>query len=209
MSFYDTWMRLGLFGGSFDPVHCGHLLLAEFCRETSRLDQISFIPAATPPHKQARPLTAGEHRLAMLDLAVGGQEAMAVSRLELDRGGVSYTVETLRTIHAQEPAAELFLLMGADTLDDLPNWREPAEVLRLATPIVVRRTGQSEPDFQCLAPLVAAQRLAVLARHVVPMPLVEISSSDIRRRVAAGLSIRFQTPRAVEEYIRAQGLYRT
>jgi nicotinate-nucleotide adenylyltransferase len=98
--------------------------------------------------------------------------------------------------------------MGADTLYDLPNWREPAEVLRLATPIVVRRTGQSEPDFRCLTPFVAAERLAALARHVVPMPLVEISSSDIRRRVAAGLSIRFQTPRAVEEYIRAQGLYR-
>jgi nicotinate-nucleotide adenylyltransferase len=209
MSFYDTWMRLGLFGGSFDPIHLGHLLLAEFCRETSRLDQIWFIPAATPPHKQARPLSPAEHRLAMLNLAIGGHQAMAVSRLELDRGGVSYTIDTLREIHREQPAAELFLLMGADTLYDLPNWREPAEVLRLATPIVVRRTGQSEPDFACVAPLVSTARLATLARHVVPMPLVEIASSDIRRRVADGLSIRFQTPRAVEEYIRTQGLYRT
>jgi nicotinate-nucleotide adenylyltransferase len=201
-------MRLGLFGGSFDPIHIGHLLLADFCREMSRLDEIWFIPAAKPPHKQARPLSASKHRLAMLNLAVGGQQSMAVSRLELDRGGVSYTVETVREIHQRQPSAELFLLMGADTLYDLPNWREPAEVLRLATPVVVRRTGQAEPDFGCLAPFVGGERLAALAKHVVPMPLIEISSSEIRRRVAAGLSIRFQTPRAVEEYIRAQGLYR-
>src|SRR5688572_17213988 len=133
-------MRLGLFGGSFDPVHFGHLLLAEFCREACHLDQIWFIPAAMPPHKQTAPLAAGEHRLAMLNLAVGGQEAMAASRLELNRRGVSYTVDTLREIHGQHPAAELFLLMGADTLYDLPNWREPAEVLRLAMPVVVRRS---------------------------------------------------------------------
>jgi nicotinate-nucleotide adenylyltransferase len=201
-------MRLGLFGGSFDPVHFGHLILAEFCRENARLDQILFVPAAMPPHKQGLALSPDADRLAMLNLAVAGHESFVVSRLEVDRGGVSYTVETLNAAAHERPDAELFLLMGADMLADLPNWREPAEILRLATPLVVRRAGQSDPDFACLAPFLPPKRLSELRRQVVPMPLIEISSSDLRRRVAAGQSIRFQTPRAVEEYIRTHNLYR-
>jgi nicotinate-nucleotide adenylyltransferase len=201
-------MRLGLFGGSFDPVHFGHLILAEFCRETARLDQIWFIPAAKPPHKQDRPLSPDADRLAMLNLAMAGHESFVVSPLEVDRGGVSYTVETLQAIRQQHPKAELFLLMGADMLADLPNWREPAEILRLATPLVTRRAGEPEPDVSCLSAFLPPERIATLRSEIVPMPLIEISSSELRRRVAAGQSIRFQTPRAVEEYIRTHGLYR-
>ena len=118
-------MRLGIFGGTFDPVHYGHLLLAELCREACRLDQVWFVPAATPPHKSPRAITPAGQRLEMLELAVGGNECFAVSRLEVDRGGVSYTVDTLAELKAADPQRELFFLLGGDSLKDLPHWREP------------------------------------------------------------------------------------
>jgi nicotinate-nucleotide adenylyltransferase len=231
-------MRLGIFGGTFDPVHYGHLLLAEYCREACRLDQVWFVPAAVAPHKREPQPTSAERRADMLKLAIAGHEAFHVSRLEVDRGGISYTVDTLAAIHADPTLAgphaadqtgagplganhvgtgqvgtgllpvELFLLMGSDSLTDLPNWREPDRICQLATPVVVRRAGQSEPNFDCLAAWVAAPRLAFIRGHLVTMPLVELASREIRRRVARGLSIRYQTPRGVEMYILTQGLYR-
>jgi len=201
-------MRLGIFGGTFDPVHYGHLLLAETCREQCRLDSVWFVPAATPPHKSAHPPAPAQHRWEMLRLAIGGHEALELSPLELDRGGVSYTFETLEAVHRQRPTDEIFLLVGADTLADMPNWREPQAILRLAHPVVVARAGAPAPDFTPLAALAAPEELAAMRRHVVAMPAVDLSSSDIRRRVAQGQSIRYRTPRAVEEYIRSSGLYR-
>ncbi len=173
-------MRLGIFGGTFDPVHCGHLLLAECAREQCRLDQVLFLPAAMPPHKQGQDITPAEMRLEMLELATGGNPAILVSRIEAERGGVSYTVDTLRQLAAEDPARELFLLLGADSLADLPNWREPAEICRLAVPAVVRRAGQPV-DFAPLAALVDPERLALFRGHEVEMPLVELSSRDLRR----------------------------
>src|SRR5205809_2358178 len=150
-------MRLGLYGGSFDPVHYGHLLLAECCRETLRLDEVWLIPAATPPHKQARERAPAKARLEMLELALAGHEQIKASRIEIDRGGVSYTVETLAQVHALQPQTTLFLLMGADSLHDLPTWREPDRICALSFPAVVRRGGSPEPDFTVLAPLVSAE----------------------------------------------------
>lgn len=201
-------MRLGLFGGSFDPIHLGHLLLAECCREQCRLDQVWFLPAAVPPHKQGHRQTPGDARAEMIELAVGGHETFYVNRYELDRGGVSYTVETLRHFRAEQPDWELFLLVGADMLHDLPHWRESGEVCRLATPVAVCRPGESEPDFECFAGLVSRERIDEIRAHQVEMPQVGISSSEIRRRVAQRRSIRYQTPRAVEKYIQTHGLYR-
>jgi nicotinate-nucleotide adenylyltransferase len=202
-------MRLGVYGGSFDPVHYGHLLLAECCRETLRLDEVWLIPAAVPPHKQARDLAAAKTRLEMLELALGGHEQVRASDLEIERGGVSYTAQTLASIHDTHAEATLFLLMGADSLHDLPTWREPARICELAIPAVVRRGGSPEPDFSVLASLVSAERLATIRAAQVEMPLVELSSTDLRRRAAAGQSLRFRTPRAVEKYIETHGLYRT
>jgi nicotinate-nucleotide adenylyltransferase len=202
-------MRLGLFGGSFDPVHYGHLLLAECCREQCQLDEVWFLPAATPPHKQSRLLTPAVQRIEMLELAVGGHEGFKVSRLEVERGGVSYTVDTLAELSRQEPKRQLFFLMGADSLDDLPHWRDPARICELAVPIAVSRPGAAEPNYDVLTPLVSADRLVEIRRHRAEMPQVGLSSRDIRSRVARGLSIRFRTPRSVEMYIRAQQLYRT
>ncbi|MFH1922124.1 MAG: nicotinate-nucleotide adenylyltransferase [Planctomycetota bacterium] len=200
-------MRLGLFGGSFDPVHYGHLLLAECCREQCRLERVLFLPAAVPPHKQDRRLTPASARVEMLQLAIAGHAAFDVNRYEVDRGGVSYTVETLRHFRGEDPDGELFLLVGADTLHDLPHWREAERVCQLAIPLVVRRPGAGEPDFGCLAGLVSPERIERIRRHQVDMPQIDSSSSEIRRRVGAGLSIRYQTPRAVEKYIETHQVY--
>jgi len=201
-------MRLGLFGGSFDPVHYGHLLLAECCREQCRLEQVWFLPAAVPPHKQGRELTPAKARIEMLELAIAGHEAFAVNRYEVDRGGVSYTVETLRHFRAQDPDRELFFLLGVDMLHDLPHWREADQICQLATPVVVRRPPVGEPDFGCLAGLASPDQIDRIRGHQVQMPQIDLSSTEIRRRVAEGLSIRYQTPRAVEKYIETHGLYR-
>ncbi len=201
-------MRLGLFGGSFDPVHYGHLLLAECCREQCRLERVCFLPAAVPPHKQDRTLTPPEARIEMLELAVAGHQAFAVDRYEVDQGGVSYTVDTLRHFCRQDPEGELFLLMGSDMLYDLPQWREGDQICRLAIPVVASRPGAGAPDFACLAELASPERIELFAQHQVDMPQIDLSSREIRRRVAAGLSIRYQTPRAVEKYIETHGLYR-
>ncbi len=200
-------MRLGIFGGTFDPIHYGHLLLAESCREQCRLDAIWFMPASVPPHKQGRTVSDAETRIELLQLAIGGHEAFSVSRLEIDRGGVSFTVETLATIHAELPDAELFLLMGADTLEDLPNWREPRRILELATPAVVHRAGSAAPRFEAIAEFVAVERLQAIQKFQVEMPVIGISSTDIRRRAAEGRSIRYMTPRGVEKCIEARKLY--
>jgi len=200
-------MRLGLLGGTFDPVHYGHLLLAESAREQCRLDQVLFLPAAVPPHKRNQELSPAETRIEMLELAIAGHKAFSVSRYEIDRGGVSYTVETLTHFRQQDPDGELFFLLGADMLHDLPNWRDAARVCQLALPVTVRRPGTGEPDFGCLAGIASAERIATIRCHQLEMPQIDLSSTEIRRRVAAGLSIRHQAPRAVEEYIQTHRVY--
>ena len=200
-------MRLGLFGGSFDPVHYGHLRLATECRAQAQLDDVWLMPAAVQPHKIGGPQASALDRLRMLELAVADIPALSVSRLEIDRGGVSYTIDTLRAIQATHPRAELFLLMGADTLRDLPNWREPTEIGQLATPLVVHRAGEPAPDFDVLVPLVSAARLAQIRALEVEMPAVDISSTELRERVARGESIEGMTPRAVVEFISKHHLY--
>lgn len=201
-------MRIGIFGGTFNPVHYGHLLLAESCREQRGLDEVWFMPAAVPPHKQDLQLVDAAQRLEMLKLAAGGNEAFHVSDLEWKRGGVSYTVDTLEAIHAERPDAELYLLIGADTLADLPNWRNPQRVCELALPTAVCRPGAGELDYEPLAAFVEPSRLARLRELRVEMPLIGISSRELRARVAAGKSIRYQVPRAVEKFIETAGLYR-
>lgn len=201
-------MRIGIFGGTFNPVHYGHLLLAESCREQRGLDEVWFIPALVPPHKQDQQLVDAAERLEMLKLAAGGNEAFHVRDLELKRGGVSYTVDTLEAVHAERPESELYLLIGADTLADMPNWRNPRRVCELALPTAVCRPGSGELDYAPLAPLVEPSRLARLRELRVEMPQIGISSRDLRARIAAGKSIRYQVPRAVEKFIETSGLYR-
>ena len=200
-------MRLGLFGGSFDPIHLGHLVLAESAREQCELEQVWFLPAAVPPHKQGRQLTSGERRVEMLELAIGGHTGFGVSSHEIERGGVSYTVQTLEHFRSLDPDGELFFILGADMLADLPNWREASRVCELALPIVACRAGNAEPDFSCLADIARPERIDQIRRHRIESPLIELSSTEIRGRVAEGSSIRYRTPRAVEKYIQTHGLY--
>lgn len=200
-------MRLGIFGGSFNPVHYGHLLLAETCREQAELDEVWFVPNSISPLKQDQPPAAARHRIEMLQLAIGGHESFRLSTLELDRGGISYTVDTLTEIAAQQPSAELYFLMGGDSLVDLPKWRDPRRICELALPLVVRRQGSPEPRYDVFASLLTGERLELVRRMTVDMPIIELSASDLRRRAAAGLSLRYRTPRAVEKYIQIHNLY--
>src|ERR1700677_1060142 len=138
-------MRLGLFGGTFDPVHYGHLLLAECCREQCSLDEGWFVPCGHPPHKRHE-LTPGPARVEMLQLAISGYAPFLVCPLEIERPGTSYTVDTLSEVRRTQPESELFFLVGGDSLHDLPTWREPARILELATLVVVRRPQSPQPD---------------------------------------------------------------
>lgn len=200
-------MRLGIYGGSFSPIHLGHLLLAEACREYHRLDEVWFLPAATSPLKQDFRMTSDAHRAAMVELAIAGHGAFRMSRLELDRGGVSYTVDTLRDIQHQMPEAELFLLVGADSIADFPRWRAIEKICSLAQVCAVGRTGYDLGDLSHLGGELSAAQIQRLRDHFVPMPLVEISSSDIRERLGSGRSIRYMVPRSVEKYIETQRVF--
>ncbi len=204
-------MRIGLYGGSFDPVHQGHLIAAECCREQARLDKVLFLPAAIPPHKQDRPLTEAAHRVEMLRLATGGNPAFAISTDEIDRRGVSYTVDTLARLEAAHPTDELLLILGPDALADLPTWREPATILARAEIIAVEREGVDDVSAIVSAPKLAAllgpERAQRIAETRVTCPAIGIRASDLRAAIGAGRSIRYRTPRAVEQYINAHGLY--
>lgn len=201
-------MRLGILGGTFDPIHYGHLLLAECCREQHRLDRVWFMPTAVPPHKQSLAISSTEHRLTMLSLAISGNPAFEVSRHEIDRGGVNYTVDTLAHFHAQSPDRELFFLLGGDSLADLPTWREPGRICDLATLVVVHRPGMAEIDLSGLTKVLTSTQIDRIRSHIVEMPRIDLSAREMRSLVAAGRSIRYRTPRSVEKYIETHGLYR-
>lgn len=199
-------MRIGVFGGSFDPIHYGHLILAESCREQARLDQVLFMPCAMSPHKLDGTHGTDRQRLEMLDLAIGGHRDFVRSDMEIKRGGVSYTLDTLNSLTVEHPENEWFFLMGADSLESFSAWREPEAILKLAKPIVIGRPG-SELDLSVLEPLSSAEYVASLGELAVESPLIEISSSEIRRRTGENQSVRFLVPRSVEKYIETQKLY--
>jgi len=183
--------RIGIFGGSFNPVHLGHLILAETSREICKLDEVRFIPTATAPHKRNKQTFPAEDRLRWLKLATADNPFFNIDCVELEREGVSYTADTLRHLHQVEPESQLFLLLGADMFHDLPNWREPEVLCELATPVAVTRAGEPPIDWQKLSALQIAEQ------WVVEMPPVQISSSEIRRKQAAGRSVRYLLPETV------------
>jgi nicotinate-nucleotide adenylyltransferase len=201
-------MRVGVFGGTFDPIHLGHLIVAEQCREQGRLDEVWFIPSARPPHKLDRHLTGFAQRAEMLALAIAGHPAFRLDEIEKDRPGPSFTADTLAELHGRHPDAELFLLLGSDTLPDLPLWHNPREIVRRAALLVALRPGYpllSEAELRTRLQLPAETPLRLQA---VETPLIDIASHDLRRRAAAGRSLRYLVPRAVECYIQDKHLYR-
>ena len=192
-------MRIGVFGGTFDPPHVGHVIVAEYVRETVELDRILFVPTATPPHKRDRIVTPGEQRVAMLRLAIARHEPFAVSDMEVRRGGVSFTADTLEELKRQHPAAALFFLLGMDNLIEFRTWKDPERILRLARLVVMTRPGfvsANEPEN------VAG------AVEYCAVPQIGISGSEIRTRVREGKSIAFLVAPEVRRFIDRHGLYR-
>ena len=198
-------MRLGLFGGTFDPVHYGHLIMAECCREQCELDEVWFLPAGHPPHKGKQGISSGTARAEMLELAVAGCPKFQVSRIELGREGRSYTVDTLQQLFDEDASRELFFLMGTDSLRDLPSWHEPERITQLATVVVANRGGDRRTTRDELVDLPGAAHVERI--RFVRMPAIALSATEIRRHVGNGASIRFQTPRAVQVYVQEHGLY--
>ncbi len=207
MSESSTSQRIGVFGGSFDPIHCGHLLLAELAREQLQLNEVRFMPAALSPLKQAQRPTDSKHRVEMIQLAIGGNPYFKLDTRELLRGGISYTVDTLAEMKSEMQDSELVFLMGADSLADLHAWREPERICELAFVAVVARGGRAAPDIDKLRQYLPEKQKADVESHLVHMPEMEISSTEIRQRVLNGRSIRYQVPAAVEAYIAASKLY--
>ncbi len=217
-------MRLGIFGGSFDPVHNAHLELARAAQRQAALDEVWFTPAAVQPLKHQGPHATDDQRLAMLRLATSAEPTWHICPLEIDRGGMSYTVDTLQQIHADRPADELFFLLGADALDDVAQWRGPDEIVRLATLLVARRADGPAPDFAFLES-VATRRVGTAHQadqrdagssggrcppykpQAIDMPPMQTSSSEVRRRLAAGATVNDLVPPAVAQYIAQRGLY--
>jgi nicotinate-nucleotide adenylyltransferase len=200
-------MRIGIFGGTFDPVHLGHLILAEQCREQGRLDQVWFVPAFRPPHKPDVRVSPFLHRVEMLTLATAGHPAFRVDQLEKDRDGPSYTVDTLDELHRRHPGDDFLLLIGSDTLADLAKWRAPERIVAQAGLLVVTRPGSAVLAADELRTLMNLPEGIELRMQLVQAPLIDISSHDLRRRAAEGRSLRYFVPRAVECYIHDKRLY--
>jgi nicotinate-nucleotide adenylyltransferase len=198
--------RIGILGGTFNPPHIAHLLCAQEAYDQLGLDRVLIIPVAVPPHKDAPGDPGGDVRLELCRLAVGDDERFAVSDLEVRRGGASYTVDTLRALHAAFPGNELSFIVGGDMAFSLPTWRAPAEVVDLARLAVAEREGARQADI--------LERLATIpgaAGRVdfFDLPRMDVSSSLVRRRVAAGHPVRYLVADPVAEYIAQHGLYRS
>jgi nicotinate-nucleotide adenylyltransferase len=201
--------RIGVFGGTFDPVHLGHLVLAEKCREQGRLDEVWFIPAGVPPHKQGLSISRFDQRVEMIELAIAGNAAFRVEPIESERPGPNYTADTLEELKRRHPAAEFFLLIGSDSLSDLPGWYQPRRIVENAGLLVMLRAqypGHSPDELR--AALALPESVPLRIEWVQAPPLIDIASRDLRRRVAEGRSIRYLVPRAVEIYIAEKHLYR-
>lgn len=201
--------RIGIYGGSFDPVHLGHLWIAEAAREQLLLDEVRWIPAATSPLKRGGPIASDDDRLQMVRLAISGNSHFTVDDRELKRGDVSFTVDTVAELQAEIAADKWFLIIGSDSLASFDRWHEPARLLSMVTLAVIQRGGDPPIDFSVVEPLEASsmENRSTDRHQVVAMPVIEVSSTDLRNRIASGRSIRYQTPAPVEAMLRASGLY--
>jgi nicotinate-nucleotide adenylyltransferase len=199
--------RVAVFGGTFDPVHLGHLIMAEQAREQAGLDEVWFVPAASPPHKQGKRITPFPQRVEMLSLALAGQPAFLIDQLERDRPGPSYTADTLTELHARAPGTDFHLLIGSDCLPDLPGWHEPTRIVALADLLVAARPGWRMTDAHQLRAALRLPPEAPLRFQVIDMPLIDLASRDLRHRAAGRRSLRFMVPRSVECYIGEKKLY--
>ena len=202
-----TKRKIGVLGGTFDPIHLGHLIVAGDLREKLGLREVLFIPAGRPwlKLKEEKPISAADHRLAMVRLAVASNPHFKVSTMEIDRPGLSYSIDTILELKAELGAqVEIYFIVGPDALAEFPKWKEPAQLMGICQVVGIGRPKHTQVDLRKLERSVpgASQRIVL-----VDVPQIEISSTDIRRRVAQGLSIRYLVPEAVEKYIAEHRLY--
>lgn len=190
-------LRLGVFGGTFDPIHNTHLAIARAALRQARLDKILFVVAANPPHKRDATFASADDRMALVEAAVSNLSRMEASRIELERKGASYTADTLEALKAAEPDAEIYLILGMDALMDLPRWKSPERILAAASLLAVPRPGE------CVVPPMLAGRFELL-----DFPETDISSTEIRRRIADGDPCEDALPSSVRRLIAERGLYR-
>ena len=189
---------MGILGGTFNPIHLGHLFIAQDALEQCRLERVLFVPTAMPPHKPLAGKISAAHRLRMLKLAIAGNERFAVDDLEIRRGGKSYSVETLTELQCRQPAVDFYFIIGADSLAELHLWRNVEQLVKLCRFLVFARPGYTAKPAAGLAGL----RYKLFSTHPA-----EISSQEIRARVARGRSIRYLVPDSVRQYIERQHLY--
>ena len=196
-------MRIGVFGGTFDPIHMGHLIVAEDARAALGLDKVLFIPAGQPWFKSYRQITEAHHRLAMVRLAVEGNPSFDVTDIEIRRTGPSYTVDTLAELREQYPDAEFIVILGVDALREIDRWHQPRKLFELASVVGMARPGTAIN----LSVLHAAIPGSSSRIRLLDSALIDISGTEVRQRVAEGRSVRYRVPVAVERYIRENGLY--
>jgi len=196
--------RIGLFGGTFDPPHLGHLILASEAQSQLELKRLLWILTPEPPHKQDHLITSIEHRLAMVELAIKDNPAFELSRVELDRPGPHYTLDTIKLIAEQNPHADIIPIIGEDSLRDLPTWHQPQELVYACHWIGVMRRPNDEPNLDALEHELPGITSKI---HYVDAPLMEIASREIRSRIANGRSVRYYLPTPVYEYIEQHQLY--
>ena len=202
-------MRVGLYGGTFDPVHCGHLIVARAVLEQASLDRILFLPSASPPHKQVVDLLACEHRAEMVRLAIADEPGLEFSDFDLTRKGPSYTIDTVLHFHRTlgEDVA-LHWIIGADSLAELMTWHRVSELVDACRIVTAGRVGWDRESWGALRRELDDAQVQRLEADVLDTPVIQISSSEIRDRIRRGLSVRFSIPDAVLAYIDAHGLYR-
>ncbi len=200
--------RIALFGGSFNPIHVGHLIVARSIVEQLGLDRLIFLPSARPPHKNGATLAEGDHRCAMVRLAIADEPGFELSAYDYDRPGPSYTIDTV-THFRQTLGLEIILywIIGADSLADLTTWYRVGALVDCCRIITARRPGFREVDWDRLRSRLSEEQIAVLRAGVLDTPMIEISATDIRRRVREGRTIRYLVPESVRAYIGEHGLY--
>jgi nicotinate-nucleotide adenylyltransferase len=195
--------RIGILGGTFDPPHVGHLILAEYSAEALELDHLFFVPAADPPHKQGETKTPVYHRLAMLQCAIADNARFSLSRIDVDRPGPHYSLDMVRIVRDEFPQSDIYFVMGGDSFRDLPTWHNPQALIALCTIVVMRRPyDHIRPDMhEAILPRLATRVILIDA------PLLEISSTDIGERLRQGRSVRYLVPDTVLTYINENNLY--
>ena len=196
-------MRVGIFGGTFDPIHYGHLVAAEEARAILKLEKMLIVPAGQPPHKTTKPITPADHRVAMVQLAIASNPAFVLSRVDLDRPGPHYSVDMVTRLRREMGPGDVYLIVGMDSLMDLPGWHEAERLMGLCYVVGVNRPGYTYD----LAPLETAVPGISAHIQVLEAPQLEISSHELQGRVRRGLPIKYQVPDAVEEYIYRHKLY--